>query len=283
MQILFATSRRLPRPDLDTPLLIAALARRGVATAAAVWNEPANWAAADLVVVRSTWDYADHADAFLAWTRSVAIATRLRNDADLIRWNAHKSYLAELSAAGIPVPATRFVNAGDQLGLTAADAGQDGRAVVKPAVGGGARGASVGDPASPTFAEAALAALGGRDALVQPFLPDIFAGERSLLFAAGAFTHAVAKLPAAGEWRVQGHYGGTVAPHDASAAERAVALAALQASPGGEPLVARVDLVGPAEAPLLMELEVIEPELFLPTSATAVEAFADAMAAQACG
>ena len=136
--------------------------------------------------------------------------------------------------------------------------------VVKPAVSSGSRGAGrfeAGDPA----AAAHLAELvADRDALVQPYIASVAeGGERSLIFLAGEFSHAVDKLPAAGDYRVQEMYGGRYSTHSPTAAETAVAERALAAAPAAELLYARVDLVDGPDGPLVMELELIEPELFL--------------------
>ena len=123
--------------------------------------------------------------------------------------------------------------------------------------------------------------LGAGDALVQAFQPDVALGERSLVFIGGRLSHAVLKTPAAGDYRVQERHGGITTTHRASAAEIGVARAALAAVPGegAELLYARVDLVGHPDAPLVMELELIEPALFLPFDADSASLLARAIAA----
>jgi glutathione synthase/RimK-type ligase-like ATP-grasp enzyme len=127
-----------------------------------------------------------------------------------------------------------------------------------------------------------LADLAGRgDVLVQPFIDTVpGSGETSLIFFDGQFSHAVRKLPAAGDFRVQEHYGGTVAVHDPSPAEMTVAQSALDAAPEAS-TYARIDLVGDPDAPLLMEAELIEPFLFLGSHEPATARFAEVLAARA--
>ena len=172
------------------------------------------------MVVRSPWDYFDHLDRFLRWVDDVEAATRIVNPATVIRWNSHKGYLAEMGERGVPVlpddscSSRGTTDAADQLAACGwADV------VVKPAVDGGARQTLRADPA---LAEAAahverLVAVG--DVVVQPYAPQIEAGETSLLFFGGAFSHAVRKVPAEGDYRVQAHHGGTEHPHEPTPAE----------------------------------------------------------------
>ncbi len=254
------TGESMPKPDSETHLLTAALAQQGVGCRVLRWTDPAVGVDADLVAVRTPWDYIHRRDEFLAVCRAAPVP--VLNHPDVLAWNSHKGYLVELAEAGVPVVPTRLVRADGEAAL--AD-GEDGVAlVVKPAVSSGSRGArrfESGDRA----AVAHLAQLVAEsDALVQPYIASVAAGgERSLIFLAGEFSHAVDKLPAAGDYRVQEIYGGRYRTHSSTAAEMAVAERALAAAPAEELLYARVDLVEGPDGPLVMELELIEPELFL--------------------
>lgn len=286
MTLLMATATTLPRPDGETEALRAELARLGVAAEAHAWDAgpdcAPDWAAADMVLLRSTWNYTAALPAFEAWLERCG--ARLMNPLPLVRWNLRKHYLLELAARGVAMPPTRLIRQGAAWRPALADAGPDGRVVVKPAVGAGARGAWRGRADDAALAAHMAEWLPQGDMLAQPYLPRIAEGETSLIHFDGAFSHAVLKRPAAADWRVQGQHGGVTTAHEPTAAERALAetalAAAADASGTGAPLYARADMVAGADGPLLMELELIEPELFLPLGAGSAARFARAVAAR---
>lgn len=272
----------MPVPDPESHLLVDALAARGVRAAVVPWRADRDWAAVPLVVLRTPWDYVEHADAFGAWVRSTSALTRLLNPAGLVAWNLHKRYLAELAEAGVPVPPTVVLGPGSSPSARAAAVAGDGELVIKPAVSGGAVG-TVRVAADSDGARSHLAALlHDGDALVQPYLPQVQDGEVSLVLFAGGFSHAVRKVPARGDFRVQEEFGGAVVPHEPTDAERAVARAVLDALPWA-PAYARIDLVTTPEGPVLMEAELIEPELFLRFADGAAGRFADVLVADLRG
>jgi len=254
------TGESMPKPDPETHLLTAALTQQGVRYRVLQWTDPAVGLDADLVVVRTPWDYIHRHDEFLAVCRRSPAP--VLNPPDVLAWNSHKGYLVELADAGVPVVPTRLVRAGGNAAVADGEAGA--ALVVKPAVSSGSRGAgrfAAGDPAAVTHLGELVA---DRDALVQPFVESVAEhGERSLIFLGGRFSHAVDKVPAAGDYRVQEMYGGRYRVHEPTAAETAAAEQALAAAPARELLYARVDLVEGPDGPLVMELELIEPELFL--------------------
>jgi glutathione synthase/RimK-type ligase-like ATP-grasp enzyme len=260
-----ATCAELAVPDPDRPVLDAALDDAGVRAEWAVWDDPSvDWSRFDAVWIRSTWDYTAHHAAFLAWVDDVAAATELWNPASIVRWNSHKSYLLDLEAAGVAVVPTVVVpeQAPLALGAVLAEHGWD-EAVVKPAVSVGAIGA-----ARVTAADAAAwsrppDATG--DLLVQPLVPEVTAGETSMIAVEGTITHSVRKIPAAGDFRVQVKHGGREVAHMAGPDELELARRALDAV-GERLLYARVDCVTTPAGPRLMELELIEPFLFLGTA-----------------
>jgi hypothetical protein len=269
--------------DEDEPLLLAALADAGVTAGVADWADPSvDWAAADAVVVRSTWDYAPRRDEFLAWARTVEGVTRLFNPADVLAWNTDKRYLAGLADAGIPVVPTAWAAAHGEL--PAALGRWDDR-VVKPTVSAGARDTArfrPGEDAQP-FAARILAS--GRSVMVQPYLARLDAdGETGLVYLDGAYSHAFRKgALLAGEALGPGLFAEEeIERRVATAAQRAVgdAVLALTAErTGGAPLYARVDLVpGTDGEPMLIELELTEPSLFLTTDGSAAARVAAAIA-----
>ena len=137
--ILIASCKELPEPDNDEKPLVLALAKAGISTAIAAWDDPnVRWECADLVLVRSTWNYHQHIDEFLEWIARVTQRSRLLNPAAVIRWNYHKSYLVELEKKGIAVAPTELLRSGDEgcLESLMRKRGWD-EVVIKPAVSGG--------------------------------------------------------------------------------------------------------------------------------------------------
>jgi glutathione synthase/RimK-type ligase-like ATP-grasp enzyme len=262
----------------DDHLAVAPLAALGWEVESASWRVRArDWSAYAGIVIRTTWDYQDDVAGFLAaLERIVEAGAPLANPLEVVRANVHKSYLLELAARGVPVPRTEIAPSLDRATLERflRDAGPQG-AVVKPTVGGGGKDTfRVRDPAG---AAASLAALGGREALLQPFLPAMLTrGELSVVYLNGGFSHAVRKLPPPGEFRCQEEHGGLVRTAAADPASLRVAQAAL-ATLGEPPLYARVDLVADGDGPVLMELELVEPSLYLRTDPGAPARFAAAV------
>jgi len=274
--ILFVTGRDMPVPDTETGAVVQALGDRGLRAEVRPWGEGTDWAAAGLVVVRTPWDYTLHRDDFLDWADGVALAGRLVNPPEVLRWNSHKGYLSELAAGGVPVVPTTLVPRGAGAAeREAALAGHRGDVVVKPAVGAGSSGAlrAVAPSAEAADHLGGLTAVG--DALVQPFVPSVTTrGETSVVMIGGTVSHAVRKVPAAGDYRVQVEWGGTDQAVEPTSEELETARRALSLAPG-EVTYARVDLVEVDGEPSVMELELIEPELFLGHAPGAVDRFAD--------
>lgn len=253
--------------DASERCVIAPLAARGVEAVPAVWDDPAvDWSAFDLVVLRATWDYAERHTEFLEWVQQVAAVTPLANPPAVVEWNADKTYLADLAAAGVPVVPTMFLRPGDEVVLP--DAAE---VVVKPAVSAGSRRtARYSLPAQRDAAVAHVAALHaeGRTVMAQPYLASVDErGETALLFVAGRLSHAIRKGPllTPGGVMTTGLFAEEeISPRTPSTAEREVADAVLAAVPvAGDLLYARVDLLDDSGEPVLLELELIEPSLFL--------------------
>ncbi len=276
--IALATCAELPTGSLEDEL-----AERLGATWA-TWDDPAvDWSAFALVVVRSTWDYQHDLPAFLAWARAVP---RLVNPAPVLGWNTDKRYLAAVAAAGFPVVDTAFLAPGDALPAALPE-----ELVLKPTVSAGSR--DTGRFRSETDLDAArelLAAIhaSGRTAMLQPFLASVdVRGESALFYAGGAYSHAVTKaaiLRPGAVAALDTAEDPPTAPLDPTRAERALAdraIAWLQERFG--PLAyARVDLLaGPDGAPVILELELTEPCLYLPYGPGAAERFAAAFRAAA--
>lgn len=279
IDVVLVTGRTMRAPDPESHLLEAALHDLGIDVETHTWGDTIPWATVPLVVVRSPWDYISAHTDFLAWAHSVAAVTQLTNPVDVIEWNVHKGYLLDLADAGVPTVATVLVphqasDAEQAAGLSAFA----GAIVVKPAVSVGAIGTlrTISSSAEASEHLASLVAVG--DALVQPFASSVVsAGESSLIYFGGVFSHAIRKIPAAGDFRVQIFHGGSVVVHTPSAAELSVAEAALALTPSPTSY-ARVDLVTVEGEPQVMELEVIEPQLFFGHHPDAAARFAHQLA-----
>jgi hypothetical protein len=271
--------------EVEGDLLLDACRAAGLDAEYRDWAEPGtDWSAFDLVVIRSTWDYVPRRAEFEAWAAAVP---RLANPAPVVSWNATKTYLNVLADAGVPVVDTRFVEPGAQPRFP-----ENTEFVVKPAEGAGSMGAgrfTSTDDGARRHVEALHRA--GRTVMLQPYLADVdIAGETALIFFDGAYSHAIRKGPMLPESHVN--------PLDAkddelfiteeitartpSAAEHDLARAALAAVPGSERLLyARVDLLPTPAGPVVGEIELIEPSLFLAFDAGAPQRLATAIAAWA--
>ena len=270
MTIAFATSSAVPTLTGDDHLLVSALSKRSIDVEPAVWNDPAvDWSRYDGVVIRSTWDYHLAHGAFTAWLDALERAgIPVWNPVPLVRWNSEKTYLRSLESAGVAVVPTRWAECGDTTPLAAvlsAEGWND--AVVKPAVSASAHQTWRTSRACAGADDAKYRAMvaGGR-VLVQPFL-DVVAveGEWSLLFYGGEYSHAVRKRPRAGDFRVQKEFGGTAEREEPTLEVIAAARRALVCSERGRgpSVYARVDGCEIDGAFVLMEIELIEPDLFL--------------------
>jgi hypothetical protein len=256
-----------------------------------IWDDAdVDWNASDVVVVRSTFDYAGRRDEFLAWADS--LDGRLHNPPAVLRWNSDKRYLSDLAADGLPVAPTTFVSPGEPL------PDLNGEVVVKPAVSAGARDTGRFAPAAHDAARDLLVDItgSGRVGMVQPYLPAVDErGETALVFVAGAPSHVLRKRAVLAPDEVaparEDEIGAAevmydedlVRAGDATGAERQLAVAIVAAVAerfGAPPLYARVDLLaGPDGAPSLLELELVEPALYLAEAPGAAERLAAAIMA----
>lgn len=283
--VLLATCATLPAGDEDAEALLAALDAVGVSGRWAAWTDPdVDWSAG-LVVLRSTWDYTADRERFLRW---VAGLPRVVNDAAVVRWNTDKLYLRDLAAAGVPTVPTAFAAPGEDAAFAAGVA----EYVVKPSVGAGSRGVGRFTPDRLSDAYRHVDALhgAGRTAMVQPYLDAVdTAGETALVYIDGTFSHAVRKgpmLPERVAHPVHGHelyVAELIEARTPAAEERAVgdaALAAVRDRFGTDQLYARVDLLPGSDGPVLVELELTEPSLFLLHGPGSADRFAAAIAAR---
>ena len=281
-RVALATSAAVPELSPDDRLLLPALAARGIRAEPVVWDDGgAAWRGYDAVVVRSCWDYHHKPERFDQWTRELeAAGVPLWNPPAVLRWNARKTYLRELAGAGVPVVPTRFVDrsTGPDLDEVLEDAGWSD-VVVKPVVSASAHETWRAGRGSEGDGERFRRLVERMPVMVQPFLPEIEReGEWSFCFFGDQYSHAVLKRPRPGDFRVQSDHGGVYHLAEAGVSLVAQAAAALQAA-GSPTLYARVDGCVIGDVLYLMELELLEPGLFLAVHPPAPDRFAAAIAA----
>ena len=293
-RIAIVTGSRFPHEDNDEEGLITALDARGVAATVQAWDdEKIDWHAFDAAVIRSTWDYSVNVDAFCQWAEETSTKTRLLNPANVVSWNADKRYLNELAKQGIPIVPTQYIASFDQWEVPDYE-----DYVIKPTVSGGGRNSGrflhgLHDERATRLAREVLnpecRLLGttlkhGRTLMVQPTMSSVESiGEKSLLFLGQKISHAIYKgqvlapggsrTPLATSWD-------NISATTWTSDELALAQEILTLIPGGPDQLAyaRVDLVqDQAGMPRLLELEVLEPSLFLYTAPDSYGKFADAL------
>lgn len=293
-RVYLATCAELPGgDDEDGELLLSACRAAGLDAHWKVWTDPTiDWTAASATVVRATWDYSDRHAEFVRWAQAVP---RLHNAMAVLRWNSDKSYLRELSTAGVAVVPTAWAAVGQ-----AAVWPEDVEFVVKPAIGAGSRGAgrfAAGDIAAAQRHLDALHA-DGLTAMIQPYLAKVDdAGETGMVFIDGGYSHAIRKGPMLAPDTVNAL--DSIGPRALFMAERisartpsrqelTVAESVLRAAGSildldEPPLYARVDLLPGADGPVLIELELTEPSLFLSYAPGAAAHLAQAIASRTEG
>jgi glutathione synthase/RimK-type ligase-like ATP-grasp enzyme len=230
-----------------------------------VWNDPSvNWANYDCLIFRTIWDYFEYPNEFAAWLDTLdALKIKTLNPLSIIKRNQHKFYLRDLEQQGIDIIPTVFIPKNTGLNLSCLAANNWERAVIKPAVSAGAY-------LTKSFSQSAIAEIEAeyhliaqeRDMLVQPFMPEIQEmGEISLVFFQGKFSHSVLKKPVSDDFRVQSQFGGQYQAYFPNDSMIATAENIIKTF-GGELLYARVDGILKNNSFLLMELELIEPDLY---------------------
>lgn len=279
MRLGIATSSKCPQLIPAEQTVMSRLLRAGIHAKPLTWNDPrSDWSSVDAVLVRSIWDYHLHPQAFLDWlARFEDSGVPVWNPISVLKWNHHKFYLKDLALRGVDIVPTLFCpHHADDLGAQVEKTGWK-RVVAKPAVSASSYRTKLIDLNGEGLSDLLVQYSEENDFLLQPFLPEIEAsGEVSMIFFNGEYSHAVQKRPAPGEFRVQAELGGHEVPMDPGAGIKEAAHRILQVS-GFETLYARVDGIAREGRFLLMELELIEPDLFLTTHAKAIERFAEAI------
>ncbi len=284
--VLLVTSSNWPDGEPGAPALDAALTARGLDSRWVVWDDPSvDWAAADLVAVRSTWDYIERHEEFVAWARRAGEATQVLNGAEVFAWNVDKAYLTGLGD-GLPVVPTRTASTVEEL---SAGVREFGTAVVKPRVGAGGAGVLVvddpDDPRLGTEIDDHPGLPNGKGPwVVQPLVVSVRTeGETSVFVLDGRAVSQVDKLPSGGEIRVHEHFGGASRPvplRDEAADLAGRGMAAAEAVLGVRLDYGRVDMMRLEDGTLAVsELEITEPGLYLDVLPSNAEPFADLVVA----
>lgn len=275
-----ATCGEVAELDAEGRLLLERLRGRGLAARPVVWTDGTEaWSELDLVLLRSTWDYHQRPDAFRSWAR--ALEGRILNPLPLIEWNISKRYLADLLDWGVPTVPTAFIGAGEPL-----EPPESGDFVLKPVVSAGSKdtaryGRSAGDLSRAASHLARLSAL-GREAMLQPYFEAVDSeAETAMIFLGGEFSHAMRKGPLLelGQEVEEGLFRqekmSRREPTEAMLEVACGALAAVESRLGAS-AYARVDLLPTADGdPHVLELELLEPSLFLDFHPPAAEALAE--------
>lgn len=268
-RVALATAARLPQGAEDAAVLIDAVEHEGGRAETVIWTDQSiDWSMYDIAMLHSPWDYSGQVEKFLAWIDEISVQTNLVNPASLVHWNADKSYLIDLAAAGVEISPSAFFSRGQDITVPALEDrfGTSKEFVLKPSVGAGGRRisrlASTQDVVAMARSEMA-----DEPCIVQLFEQSIkSSGELSAIYVDGAVTHAVQKKAAANEFRIHERYGGDTTAIFLQAwmttfAENVVARLPERAR------IARIDFVVPEDRPpIVMEVEVIEPDLYLRTS-----------------
>ncbi len=273
---LVTCERPIERDD-DLDFLAPALRRRGVEVETPGWSDPkVDWASFDLAMISSTWDYYERQGEFRDWLKLADRETTLVNSLGLVEWNLDKRYLLEIEAAGVPTIPTVWIEPGGEAEAVdeIAQLGWE-QVVIKPVIDLGARNlvrvpADLVEEMLERYEVATMA---------QPYLPSVATeGELSLVHLGGELSHSLRKLPARGDFRVQPQYGGTHQTEEFGSVLRELAEGAIAVSPS-EPLYARVDIVAAEDGPVVIEIELIEPALYLDTAPASAETLANALLA----
>jgi len=276
-KIVLATCTQMPEPDPDERLLVEALRRRGRDVHVRSWDDANADFRSSLCVVRSTWNYHLRCEEFLGWSRRVP---NLVNSKDVIAWNAKKTYLRELSDRGIAITDTVWLDRGETADVRAIldERGWDAF-VVKPTISAGSFATVRGTRNDLVLAQRHLdEQLAVRDMMVQRYVASVEDyGERALVYIDSAITHSVRKTPRFAGQSEQVSKAIAVAEDEEKFAREVLARV-----PGDDLLYARIDVARDDRGGLLvMELELIEPSLFLLQSPVALERFVDAIVRRA--
>ncbi len=281
-RIAFLTLEHAADYVIDDALAIAELTRRGWEAIELPWSQPGvDWNDFDVVIIRTTWDYHDHPVAFLATLAAIdASSARLENALPIVEWNLDKQYLRTLESRGVTIVPSVWGHGGDARTFASLFTTlQETEIVVKPTISAGAKDTfRLHAPLGDVTLQHLVDTFADRDWFAQPFLRSVITeGEYSLFYFGGRLSHAVRKVPKAGDFRVQEEHGGEitgipVTPELQRVADRVLATLV------PPPFQARIDLVRLESGALaVMEVELIEPSMYFRMDSRAPANFADAL------
>jgi len=280
MKVALVTSAGLAHPDIDLPPLVHELSNLDVEAEIVSWDADVDWSMYEAAIIRSTWDYHRRLDEFDHWLTEVATHTQLWNPAEVIRWNLDKRYLVDLAANGLPIVPSEFVDSRQpNWQQRVMSFGSD--IVVKPAVGAGSHGVRRFTDDHDQAINYAHELIEHRQTpLIQSYLHDIDTyGEVGLVTAGGVLSHAFHKaaiLDGEPEWSGDDHVVEVITAHLPSDQELALCERVLAVLP--PTAYARIDLLPTNDGPVISEVELIEPSLFLDVDAGAAQRIASAFA-----
>ena len=274
------SASELSHPDSDLLPLVSALQQLNINAEVVAWDDDIAWSAFDAAIIRSTWDYHRRREEFDHWLTRVSQQTQLWNPPELIRWNSDKRYLADVAAKGLPVVPTTVVDRNGHMShRQLAEIGSD--IVVKPSVGAGSQGVQrfTGQhEAALNYLRALIES--GETPLIQPYLTNIDThGEVGLVTAVGVLSHSFHKeaiLTGDVQWSSDGHVLEVISAHMPSESELALCDRVLALLP--ETAYARIDMLPTDDGPVISEIELIEPSLFLEVDTGAAYRIAAAFA-----
>jgi glutathione synthase/RimK-type ligase-like ATP-grasp enzyme len=260
--------------------LLPFLQGKGIAIQAEIWDDPnVDWQTYDVALLRMPWDYHQKFDAFNVWLdRMESLGIRLLNDYSIVRWNMDKHYLQEIADAGFDVISSVFLEKNETENISSVfDTLQSDQLIIKPCVSGGSKNTLKIDRETAVDKAGEIATLLQQGAyLAQPFMKEINDGEWSFIFFNNTYSHTILKKPREGDFRVQQFFGGTIDPvyPDQNFIDRASSYLSAFAP---DTFYARVDGLMVNGKFMLMELELVEPFLYLAYAANAPENFYDAL------
>ncbi|MFT7381081.1 MAG: glutathione synthase/RimK-type ligase-like ATP-grasp enzyme, partial [Roseivirga sp.] len=262
-------------------LVVEAFERKGLTVGRKSWSDKEfDWSKTKMVLIRSTWDYFDRYEEWQNWLTVVSSQTRLINPIETVRWNMDKHYLGDLKARGVNIPETIYIETGSQTTLAALHETTGWQeTILKPCVSGASRHTYKLNLNNLGEHEAIFQELIAQEAfMLQPFQKNVVEkGEISMMVMGGQVTHAVLKIAKPGDFRVQDDFGGTVHDYKPNEEEMAFAEKAVAACQP-TPYYARVDVIRDNNDELaIIELELIEPELWFRLMPSAAQVLADSI------
>ncbi len=283
MHIALPTCSKLPDWEVDDRPLFEAFGERGVRISHPVWDDASiDWRAFDACLIRTTWDYQEKHEAFIAWAEQVDQVTRLFNPLSIVRWNSHKTYLRDLAERGAPIAPTVWLDADTKANVKEiVNSHGWERAFIKPFIGSTSRETLRfdADEEGLSAAQAHLdRLLPNEGVMIQPYLERVETeGELSAIFIDGEITHTVRKIPVPGDYRVQDDFGASDEPLAFGDAELDLARRIMRLVEG-DLLYGRVDFLRDNSGQLcLSELELVEPSLFFRHGGHAGKLLAEAL------